>query len=104
MLAQIFVLILYKICKSFAHKMDTIELTTTEFRQNQKKFLDLAAQGVSILICRGKELFLLNRVSIESRLDDETQRKITQAREEFNTGETATINNPAELKTFLESL
>ncbi|MBQ3850953.1 MAG: hypothetical protein II751_02430 [Bacteroidales bacterium] len=84
--------------------MDTIELTTTEFRQNQKKFLDLAAQGVSILICRGKELFLLNRVSIESRLDDETQRKITKAREEFNTGETATINNPAELKTFLESL
>ncbi len=84
--------------------MDTIELTTTEFRQNQKKFLDLAAQGVSILICRGKELFLLNRVSIESRLDDETQRKINQAREEFNTGETATINNPAELKTFLESL
>ena len=84
--------------------MDTIELTTTEFRQNQKKFLDLAAQGVSILICRGKELFLLNRVSIESRLDDETQRKITQAREEFNTGETATINNPTELKTFLESL
>ena len=84
--------------------MDTIELTTTEFRQNQKKFLDLAAQGVSILICRGKELFLLNRVSIESRLDDKTQRKITQAREEFNTGETATINNPAELKTFLESL
>lgn len=84
--------------------MDTIELTTTEFRQNQKKFLDLAAQGVSILICRGKELFLLNRVSMESRLDDETQRKINQAREEFNTGETATINNPAELKTFLESL
>lgn len=104
MLAQIFVLILYKISKSFAQNMDTIELTTTEFRQNQKKFLDLAAQGVSILICRGKELFLLNRVSIESRLDDETQKKITQAREEFSTGETATINNPAELKTFLESL
>lgn len=104
MFIQIFVLILYKICKSFAQNMDTIELTTTEFRQNQKKFLDLAAQGVSILICRGKELFLLNRVSIESRLDDETQRKINQAREEFKTGETATINSPAELKTFLESL
>lgn len=84
--------------------MDTIELTTTEFRQNQKKFLDLAAQGVSILICRGKELFLLNRVSIESRLDEETQRKINQAREEFNTGETASIKGPAELKSFLESL
>ena len=84
--------------------MNTIELTTTEFRQNQKKFLDLAAQGVSILICRGKELFVLNRVPIENRLDDETQRKIVQAREEFNTGDTATIRNQQELETFLESL
>ena len=84
--------------------MNTIELTTTEFRQNQKKFLDLAAQGVSILICRGKELFMLNRVPVESRLDDETQRKITQAREEFNSGDTATIRSQQELEKFLESL
>ena len=84
--------------------MDTIELTTTEFRQNQKKFLDLAAQGVSILICRGKELFVLNRVPVESRLDDETQRKIAQAREEFSAGNTATINGSEELDRFLESL
>lgn len=84
--------------------MNTIELTTTEFRQNQKKFLDLAAQGVSILICRGKELFMLSRVPVESRLDDETQRKIAQAREEFNSGDTTTIRNPQELESFLESL
>ena len=83
--------------------MSTIELTTTEFRQNQKKFLDLAAQGVSILICRGKELFVLNRVPVESRLDEETQRKIAQAREEFNSGDTATIRTPEELSAFLES-
>ena len=82
--------------------MDTIELTTTEFRQNQKKFLDLAAQGVSILICRGKELFVLNRVPVESRLDDETQRKITQAREEFSSGDTATIRSQEELDAFLK--
>ena len=84
--------------------MDTIELTTTEFRQNQKKFLDLAAQGVSILICRGKELFMLNRVPLESRLDDETQRKIAEAREEFNSGDTAKIGSQQELEAFLESL
>lgn len=95
---------MYKICNHFVRNMDTIELTTTEFRQNQKKFLDLAAQGVSILICRGKELFVLNRIPVSSRLDNETQKKITQAREEFNTGGTATINGPAELQTFLESL
>ena len=84
--------------------MDTIELTTTEFRQNQKKFLDLAAQGVSILICRGKELFMLSRVPVESRLDDDTLTRIERAREEFQAGETTTINDPAELQAFLESL
>lgn len=84
--------------------MDTIELTTTEFRQNQKHFLDLAAQGVSILICRGKELFMLSRVPVEHRLDKETQQRIAQAREEFKSGETTTVNNAQELKDFLDSL
>ena len=82
--------------------MDTIELTTTEFRQDQKKFLDMASQGVSILICRGKELFMLNRVPVESRLDDDTLQRIEQAREEFKNGETTTINDPDELKQFLD--
>ncbi len=84
--------------------MDTIELTTTEFRQNQKHFLDLAAQGVSILICRGKELFMLNRVPVENRLDEETQKRIAQAREEFQNGETTTVKTSQELTDFLESL
>mgnify|MGYP007101877364 CR=1 FL=1 len=84
--------------------MDTIELTTTEFRQNQKKFLDLASQGVSILICRGKELFMLNRVPIETRLDDDSMKRIEQAREEFRNGETITLNSSQDLNQFLNSL
>ena len=84
--------------------MKTIELTTSEFRQNQKKFLDMAAQGVSILICRGKELFLLNRVPAEHRLDEETMRQIEAARQQFRDGETTTVNTPEELDTFLKSL
>lgn len=84
--------------------MDTIELTTTEFRQNQKHFLDLAAQGVSILICRGKELFMLNRVPVENRLDEDTKKRISQAREEFKAGETTTVKNAEELNDFLTSL
>lgn len=82
----------------------TIELTTTEFRQNQKRFLDLAAQGVSILICRGKELFMLNRVSVENRLDEETIKLMERARKEFQEGETTTVNTAEELNEFLESL
>ena len=84
--------------------MDTIELTTTEFRQNQNKFLDLASQGVSILICRGKELFMLSRVPVETRLDDDTMKRIEQAREEFKNGETISLNSSQDLNQFLNSL
>lgn len=64
--------------------MDTINLTTTEFRQNQKKFLDMAANGAYIIIHRGKELFMLNRVQPEKMLDDETMKKIDAARLQFS--------------------
>ena len=82
----------------------TIEVTTTELRQNQKKFLDLAAQGISILVCRGQELFQLTRVPTERRLDDETMRQIEQARQEFKNGETYSVKSIEELHQFLEAL
>ena len=82
----------------------TIEVTTTELRQNQKKFLDLAAQGISILVCRGKELFQLTRVPTERRLDAETMRQIEQARQEFKNGETYSVKSIEELHQFLEAL
>lgn len=84
--------------------MSTIELTTSEFRQNQKKFLDLAAQGATLIICRGKELFMLNRVRPEQVLDEATQQKIATAREEFSRGETISVSNREELAAFLNSL
>lgn len=84
--------------------MNSIELTTTEFRQNQKKFLDLAAAGASLLICRGKELFVLNRVSNRHRLDDATLSQIDQARQEINNGDCVRVDNPEQLHQFLNSL
>lgn len=84
--------------------MDSIELTTTEFRQNQKKFLDLAASGVSLLICRGKELFMLNRVSNYRRVDDDTIAQINKAREEMRKGEAVKVSTREELEELLKSL
>lgn len=84
--------------------MNAIELTTSDFRQNQKKFLDMASQGVSILIHRGKELFLLNRVPTETRLDKETLRQIERARQQFEKGETIAVNSREELNQLLNSL
>ena len=84
--------------------METIELTTTEFRQNQKKFLDYAAKGASIIICRGKEMFLLNRVRPAQTFDDATMRKIEEARNEFSQGKTTTVASKEELDMFLNAL
>ena len=84
--------------------MNTIELTTTEFRQNQKKFLDMASKGVSILICRGKELFVLNRVTNERRLDADTLRQIETSRKEFEQGHTVGVSSREELNELLNTL
>ena len=84
--------------------MNTVELTTTEFRQNQKKFLDMASAGMSILIYRGKDLFILNHVPTEQRLDDETIKQIQRARQQFKQGKTKSVTNRDELNKLLESL
>lgn len=47
---------------------------------------------------------MLNRVPVENRLDEDTQKRIAQAREEFKAGETTTVNNAEELNDFLTSL
>ena len=84
--------------------MNSVELTTSEFRQNQKRFLDMAAAGISVFIHRGKEIFLLNKVRTEQLLDEETHKQIELAREEYATGDTITTNNKKELDQFLSSL
>lgn len=95
---------MYKIIYNILNKMNAIELTTSDFRQNQKKFLDMASQGVSILIHRGKELFLLSRVPTESVLDKDTLRQIERARKQFENGETTSVNSREELTQLLNSL
>ena len=77
---------------------------TGEVTEPMKKFLDMASQGVSILIHRGKELFLLNRVPTETRLDKETLRQIERARQQFEKGETIAVNTRKELNQLLNSL
>ena len=84
--------------------MNTIELTTTEFRQSQKKFLDMASKGVSIFIHRGKEMFMLNRVRPTVVMDDETMNDIAEVREQSRSGEVTAVTTPEELKAFMDSL
>ena len=84
--------------------MNIINLTTTEFRKNQKKFLDMAANGAFIIIHRGKELFMINKVHPDRMLDDETMMKIEAARKQFSQKQTTTVSTHEELNAFLNSL
>ena len=84
--------------------MRTIEITTTEFRQNQKKYLDEVAQGVQIILYRGKELFRISSIDKNVLFDEETQRQIEQGRKEWQEGKCVRCADSNELHSFLESL
>ena len=67
--------------------VNTIEITSSEFRQNQKKFFDLAAKGTSVIIYRGKELFKISHVDTKKVFDDETMKQIEESLNEAARGE-----------------
>lgn len=84
--------------------MNTIEITTSQFRQNQKKYLDMVSEGTQIILYRGKDLFRISPVNKEAIFDAETEKEIEAARKEFQSGECTTCTTEEELTNFLESL
>ncbi|MBQ6275656.1 MAG: hypothetical protein IJK62_02980 [Bacteroidales bacterium] len=84
--------------------MNTIELTTTQFRRNQKKYLDMAAEGMQIILLRGKELFCISNISKEAEFDDETKKAIENSRQQFRNGECTVCSTDEELKAYFDSL
>ncbi len=84
--------------------MTTIEITTSQFRQNQKKYLDMVADGVQIILYRGKDLFRISTINKDSIFDVETQKDIVEARNQFKAGECTVCSTEEELKSFFNSL
>jgi hypothetical protein len=84
--------------------MNTINLTTSEFRRNQKKFLDMAVEGYSIIIHKGKDMFVLNYLPVGENLDAETLASIEKARQQFRDRTTTVVNNKEELNQLLKSV
>lgn len=84
--------------------MNTINLTTSEFRRNQKKFLDMAVEGFSIIIHKGKDMFVLNYLPVGENLDAETLASIEKARQQFRDRTTTVVNNKEELNQLLKSV
>ena len=84
--------------------VNTIEITSSEFRQNQKKFFDLAAKGTSVIIYRGKELFKISHLDKKKVFDDETMRQIEESRRQAARGEVTVCRTKEEIRKHLESL
>jgi len=84
--------------------MTTIEITTSQFRQNQKKYLDMVTEGGQIILYRGKDLFRISPVNKEAIFDADTEKDIEAARKEFQLGECTTCATEEELANFFESL
>ena len=84
--------------------MSTIEITTSEFRQNQKKFFDLVASGVSVIVYRGKEIFQLSKDDTKRIFDKETEQMIKLAEEQYKSGDVTVCNTWDEVQKHLNEL
>lgn len=72
-------------------------ISSREFRNNQKKYFDLADQDEQIVVQRGKnKAYLLTPVTDEDRLsvNPELIKAVKQAEKELKEGEKITIKDP----------
>ena len=73
--------------------MNTIEITSSEFRNSQKKYLDLVAQGMQKIFKKKPRQF-----------DEKTIRQIELSRAQIAAGECVVCHTDEELKDFFDSL
>lgn len=77
-----------------------------DFRNNQSKYLNLASNGESVILTSRTGSFRIVPVSTDDSVmtKAEFEAKIEAARSEILAGKGTTVNDKAELDTFLESL
>ena len=86
--------------------MAVVEVTSREFRSNQRKFFDLADQGVKIVLKRGKsQAYVLTPFSSDDLFfTPEMMNRIDESIKQASEGKTTKISGKEELERFLESL
>ncbi len=82
--------------------MSAIVVTSREFRDNQKKFLDIAdARKSRVFIRQGRRMFVVAPISVEDtgelEYDSDMVAKILQAEEEYKKGNFVRLRNPGDL-------
>ena len=86
--------------------MSVIEITSREFRNKQKTYLELADKGEKIIIRRGRsQSYLITPVQSEDIIiSSEMEQKIEKALQQVESGEIMKIKGLAQLNVYLENL
>lgn len=82
-------------------------VTTSQFRNNQAHYLNLAAGGEHVIIRRkDNSSFMLVPCEVEEKvaLSAETLKSIERSVKEYSEGNYETVSTPEELTAFLDSL
>jgi hypothetical protein len=81
-------------------------ISTREFRNNQKSFLDIADSGKQVVISRGKkQAYLLMPISQDDFVvSPEVLERLEESRRQFYTGEITACRTPEDIIEHLDSL
>ncbi len=86
--------------------MAVIEITSREFRSNQKKFFDLADKGIQIVLKRGRQqAYVLTPLLGEALFfTSEMLKRIDESIKQASEGKTTRVSSKEELDQLLDSL
>ena len=85
--------------------MSVIEITSREFRDSQKSYLERAKEGYTIILRRKTDSFVITHVeSDEIRFSPEMENKIERAKMQAKKGNIKRIAGKEELTAYLNNL
>ncbi|MCL2041871.1 MAG: hypothetical protein FWG84_07525 [Bacteroidales bacterium] len=86
--------------------MAVVEITSRQFRDNQKSFFDLADEGKQVVIKRrSKQSYALTPVNEDDWYwTPEMEAKIEKALQQIENGECTVIKNKEELRQYFDNL
>ncbi len=92
-------------CQHVYTMKSIVETTSTQFREHQKYFFDLADKGQNIVIKRGsKQAYALTLVSTDDLyFTPEMVARIKESRQEIKHGKGIVIKTKEELNTFFDT-
>jgi len=85
--------------------MSVIEVTSREFRDNQKSYLERVKEGNTIILRKKMDSFVITYVEPEEiRFSPEMESKIERAKKQAKEGNVKRISGKEELTAYLDSL